>query len=76
MKEWDNQPLEPSLDIIIYNYNDKAGVMKTLRCVYDTFYNNMQVVVIDDASQEDCLECIEKEYGDKENLMYIQMMSI
>ena len=72
MKEWDNQPLEPSLDIIIYNYNDKAGLMKTLRCVYDTFYNNMQVVVIDDASQEDCLECIEKEYGDKENLMYIQ----
>lgn len=72
MKEWDNQPLEPSLDIIIYNYNDKAGLMKTLRCVYDTFYNNMQVVVIDDASQEDCLECIEKEYGNKENLMYIQ----
>ena len=72
MKEWDNQPLEPSLDIIIYNYNDKAGLMKTLRCVYDTFYNNMHVVVIDDASQEDCLECIEKEYGDKENLMYIQ----
>ncbi len=72
MSEWDNPRLEPSLVIIIYNYNDKVGLMKTLGSVYDTFYDNKKVVIIDDASQDDCLEIIEKKYGDKDNLIYIQ----
>lgn len=72
MAELNKPQPELALDIIIYNYNDTAGLMRTLSSVYDTFYDNKQVIVIDDASEEDCLGSIEKEYGDKENLMYIQ----
>jgi riboflavin kinase/FMN adenylyltransferase len=60
-KKWERLQL-PSVDIVILNYNGKNFLEKHLPSVLKTAYPNFQVIVADNASKDDSVAFLKKNY--------------
>lgn len=54
---------QPSVSIIIVNYNGKELLQKYLPSLLDIEYDNYEVVVIDNASSDESVEFLEREFS-------------
>lgn len=61
-----------TIDVVIYNYNSTEYILQTLDSIDQGFYSNMNIIVVDDASENNCLSVLENRYADRNNVMYIQ----
>mgnify|MGYP000031520813 CR=1 FL=1 len=61
-----------TIDVVIYNYNSTEYILQTLDSIDQVFYSNMNIIVVDDASENNCLSVLENRYADRNNVMYIQ----
>ncbi|MCK4879882.1 MAG: glycosyltransferase family 2 protein [Bacteroidales bacterium] len=62
-------PLAPSLSVIAPAYNESETIIDNIRTLLSLYYNNYEVVVINDGSKDDSLEKIIKDY-DLEKVNY------
>ncbi len=62
-------PLAPSLSVIAPAYNESETIIDNIRTLLSLYYNNYEVVVINDGSKDDSLEKIIKAY-DLEKVNY------
>ena len=61
---------QPLVSILIYACNAKSGLLRTLRSVYSQIYTHFEVVIVDDASNDNTLAAVTQFFGEKENLFY------
>jgi cellulose synthase/poly-beta-1,6-N-acetylglucosamine synthase-like glycosyltransferase len=62
-------PLAPSLSVIAPAYNESRSIVDNIRTLLSLYYNNFEVVVINDGSSDDSLEKIKEAY-DLEKVNY------
>ncbi|TFH28234.1 MAG: glycosyltransferase family 2 protein [Bacteroidia bacterium] len=62
-------PLAPSLSVIAPAYNESRSIVDNIRTLLSLYYNNYEVVVINDGSSDDSLEKIKEAY-DLEKVNY------
>jgi poly-beta-1,6-N-acetyl-D-glucosamine synthase len=55
-------PLAPSLSVIAPAYNETEHIIDNIRTLLSLFYNNYEVIVVNDGSQDDSLEKIISTY--------------
>lgn len=55
-------PLAPSVTVIAPAYNESATIVDNIRALLSLYYNNLDVVIINDGSKDDSLEKIMREY--------------
>jgi len=58
-----------SIGIVICNYNKRDYVMQCIQSVIDSKMQDFDIYVVDNASQDDSVEMIQKQYGNKVNLI-------
>ncbi len=54
---------EPFVSVIIPAYNEAKVIKKTIETVLDSDYQNYEVVIVDDGSQDETAEIISKNFG-------------
>ena len=64
-----SSPLAPSLSVIAPAYNESRSIVDNIRTLLSLYYNNYEVVVINDGSSDDTLEKIKDAY-DLEKVNY------
>ena len=64
-----SSPLAPSLSVIAPAYNESRTIVDNIRTLLSLYYNNYEVVVINDGSTDDSLEKIKEAY-DLEKVNY------
>ena len=64
-----SSPLAPSLSVIAPAYNESRTIVDNIRTLLSLYYNNYEVVVINDGSSDDTLEKIMEAY-DLEKVNY------
>jgi biofilm PGA synthesis N-glycosyltransferase PgaC len=64
-----SSPLAPSLSVIAPAYNESRSIVDNIRTLLSLYYNNYEVVVINDGSSDDSLEKIKEAY-DLEKVNY------
>jgi cellulose synthase/poly-beta-1,6-N-acetylglucosamine synthase-like glycosyltransferase len=64
-----SSPLAPSLSVIAPAYNERRSIVDNIRTLLSLYYNNYEVVVINDGSSDDTLEKIMEAY-DLEKVNY------
>ena len=64
-----SSPLAPSLSVIAPAYNESRSIVDNIRTLLSLYYNNYEVVVINDGSSDDTLDKIIKAY-DLEKVNY------
>jgi len=57
-----SSPLSPSLSVIAPAYNESRSIVNNIRTLLSLYYNNYEVVVINDGSKDDTLEKIIEAY--------------
>jgi hypothetical protein len=57
-----SSPLAPSLSVIAPAYNESRNIVDNIRTLLSLYYNNYEVVVINDGSSDDSLEKIKEAY--------------
>jgi cellulose synthase/poly-beta-1,6-N-acetylglucosamine synthase-like glycosyltransferase len=57
-----SSPLAPSLSVIAPAYNESRSIVDNIRTLLSLYYNNYEVVVINDGSSDDTLEKIIEAY--------------
>ena len=62
-------PLTPSISIIAPAYNESKTIVENVRALLSLYYNNFNVIVVNDGSSDDSLERIIKAY-DLEKVNY------
>lgn len=55
-------PLAPSLSVIAPAYNESENIIDNIRTLLSLYYNNYEVVVVNDGSKDDSLEKMIKTY--------------
>jgi cellulose synthase/poly-beta-1,6-N-acetylglucosamine synthase-like glycosyltransferase len=55
-------PLAPSLSVIAPAFNESATIIDNIRTLLSLYYNNYEVIVVNDGSKDDSLEKIIKAY--------------
>ncbi|MGW8316557.1 MAG: glycosyltransferase family 2 protein, partial [Bacteroidales bacterium] len=55
-------PLAPSVTVIAPAYNESSNIVDNIRALLSLYYNNLDIVVINDGSTDDSLEKIITEY--------------
>jgi len=58
-----------SIGIVICNYNKRDYVLQCIQSVIESKMQDFDVYVVDNASEDDSVEMIQKEYGDKVELI-------
>lgn len=58
-----------SIGIVICNYNKRDYVLGCIQSVIESKMQDFDIYVVDNASEDDSVEMIEKEYGDKVELI-------
>lgn len=58
----DNKPELPLVSVVIVNYNAVEYLTKCLQTVFQSDYPNIQVIVVDNASTDGSVDCIERLY--------------
>lgn len=58
-----------SIGIVICNYNKRDYVLQCIQSVIESKNQNFDIYVVDNASEDDSVEMIQKEYGDKVELI-------
>lgn len=51
-----SSPLAPSVSIIAPAYNEGATIIENVRSLLSIYYSNLEVIIINDGSTDDCLE--------------------
>ena len=64
-----SSPLAPSLSVIAPAYNESRSIVDNIRTLLSLYYNNYEVVVINDGSSDDTLDKIITAY-DLEKVNY------
>lgn len=64
-----SSPLAPSLSVIAPAYNESRSIVDNIRTLLSLYYNNYEVVVVNDGSSDDSLEKIIEAY-DLEKVNY------
>ena len=57
-----SSPLSPSLSVIAPAYNESRTIVDNIRTLLSLYYNNYEVVMINDGSSDDSLEKIIEDY--------------
>lgn len=57
-----SSPLAPSLSVIAPAYNESRNIVDNIRTLLSLYYNNYEVVIINDGSSDDSLEKIKEAY--------------
>ncbi len=57
-----SSPLAPSLSVIAPAFNESETIIDNIRTLLSLYYNNFEVVVVNDGSEDDSLEKIIKTY--------------
>lgn len=55
-------PLAPSISIIAPAYNESVTIIENIRALLSIFYNDFEVIVVNDGSKDDSLEKVIKAY--------------
>ena len=58
-----------SIGIVICNYNKRDYVLQCIQSVIESKIQDFDIYVVDNASQDDSVEMIQKQYGDKVELI-------
>jgi GT2 family glycosyltransferase len=59
----------PKVFVVVLNYNGKASLLECLRSLHNCSYPNLEIIVVDNASNDGSLEIAKNTYG---NLIYIK----
>ena len=62
-------PLTPSISVVAPAYNESKTIVENIRALLSLYYNNFEVIVINDGSTDDSLEKVIKAY-DLEKVNY------
>lgn len=62
------------ISIIIPVYNDRKNVVQAIKSAYEQIYVNKEIIIIDDASQDDIQNML-MEYLDNKDFTYIKLQS-
>ena len=66
-----SSPLVPSISVIVPAYNESASIVDNIRTLLSLYYNNYEIVVINDGSSDDSLEKVIEAYElEKVNYYY------
>lgn len=66
-----SSPLVPSISVIVPAYNESASIVDNIRTLLSLYYNNFEIVVINDGSTDDSLEKVIEAYElEKVNYYY------
>lgn len=55
-------PIAPTLSVIAPAYNESATIVDNIRTLLSLYYNNFEIVVVNDGSTDDTMEKIKKTY--------------
>ena len=53
---------DPLISIVIVTWNRKEDVLETIRSIYDQAYQNVEIVVTDNASTDGTVEAVAEAY--------------
>ena len=62
----------PLVSIIILNYNGENYLAECLSSVFRTKYQNFEVIFVDNASKDNSLEIVKKQFGQEERLKVLK----
>ena len=56
-------PLTPGVSVIVPAFNEDAGIANSVRSLLSMHYRHLQVVVVNDGSDDDTLGVLQREFG-------------
>ncbi len=66
-----SSPLVPSISVIVPAFNESAGIVANIRTLLSLYYNNFEIVIVNDGSGDDSLEKVIEAYElEKVNYYY------
>lgn len=67
-----SSPLAPSVSIIAPAYNEAATIIENVRSLLSIYYSNLEVIIINDGSTDNCLEKLIQVYDLKRSNDYVR----
>jgi cellulose synthase/poly-beta-1,6-N-acetylglucosamine synthase-like glycosyltransferase len=62
---------KPTVDIVLAMYNEEATIVKTVNCLLKIKYNEFNIIIVDDGSQDNSLSLLRNNFG---NIPIIQIL--
>lgn len=59
------------VSVLIVAFNQREALCRTLDSLLRQSYDNMEIVIVDDASMDGTLDAVQSLYGDRENICYL-----
>ncbi|MET1255104.1 glycosyltransferase [Aliikangiella maris] len=63
-------PIEPLVTVLIPAWNEQVGIIKTLNSVLDAYYNNLEVIVINDGSTDKTHDLVTQFLSDYQHIQF------
>jgi len=63
----------PFVSIIILNYNGKIFLDECLTSIFNTKYENFEIILVDNGSSDGSVEYVKEKYGEKEKLRILAL---
>src|ERR1017187_6429275 len=58
----------PPVSVIIAAYNEEKVIVRTVQSILGNGYDDLELVIVDDGSQDATLEILRRDFGDRPNV--------